>query len=149
MTIGREGTDILDGLPDPKASYTECIQRFNDYFGEKSSVLLRRKVFFSSRQEVNETSNAFACRLRRLASECAFGTNRETLLRVIFVIGVFNDHLGEKLLAEDESTLIFDLAIKKAEAFERARQERASSRPVVALLPKSTPRSTFASRASD
>ena len=84
-------------------------------------------MFFSSRQEVNETANAFACRLRRLASQCAFGANRETLLRDIFVIGVFNDHLGEKILAEDEGTLTFDLAIKKAEAFERARQERASS----------------------
>ena len=149
MTIGREGSDLLDGLPDPKVTYTECISRLNEYFGEKSSILLRRKVFFSSRQEVKETANAFACRLRRLASECAFGANRETLLRDIFVIGILNDRLGEKLLAEDENTLTFDLAIKKAEAFERARQERASSRPAVALLKQSTRRSPFPPRAAD
>ena len=115
MAIGREGIEILDGLPDPKSTYKECVSQFNDYFGEKSSILLRRKTFFSARQEPRETATAFACRLRRVSSECAFGANRDTLLRDIFVIGVYNDRLGEKLLADDESTLTFDLAIKKAE----------------------------------
>ena len=51
-----------------------------------------------------------------------------TLPRSIFVIGVFNDCLGEKLLAEEETELTFDLAVRKAEAFEHTRQERALSK---------------------
>ena len=89
---------------------------------------------------MNESASAFACRLRRLSSDCSFGqsSNRETLLRDIFVTGVFNDRLGEKLLAEDASTLTFDLAIRKAEAFERARQERASSKHDIAFFERSS-----------
>ena len=45
ITIGRDGADILEGLPSPKTTFDECIQRFNDYFGEKTSILLRRKTF--------------------------------------------------------------------------------------------------------
>lgn len=147
ILIGREGVDILQGLPDPKVTYQNCIDRYNDYFGEKSSILIRRKVFFSSKQEPKETANSFACRLRRLSSDCSFGANRETLLRDIFVIGVFNDRLGEKLLAEDATTLTFELAVRKAEAFERAREERESSKQTVAAV-KSTTASKYSASAT-
>lgn len=50
----------------------------------------------------------------------------------IFVIGVFDDRLGERLLSEDAS-LAFDLAIRKAEAFERARAERQTVGSVAAV----------------
>ena len=46
------------------------------------------------------------------------------MLRDIFVIGVRDDRLGERLLSEDASTLTFEEAINRAEAFERARTER-------------------------
>ena len=127
VSLGHEGNEILEGLPDSKASFAECNAQLDEYFGRKSSSLLRRKTFFSARQEQNETANAFACRLRHLASDCNFGDNKSTLLRDIFVIGIFNDCLGERLLA-DETTLTFDLAIKKVEAFDRARQECTSSK---------------------
>lgn len=41
-------------------------------------------------------------------------------------MGVWNSNLGEWVLAEDSSTLTFEEACKKAEAFERARAERQS-----------------------
>ena len=63
-----------------------------------------------------------------------FGAYRETLLRDIFVIGTYDDRLGEKLLAEDESALTFELAVRKSEAFDRARQERASTKPTIAAV---------------
>ena len=134
ITIGRDGADILEGLPEPKTTFSQCIARLNEYFGEKSSILLRRKTFFSARQEPKESANSFACRLRRLSTDCEFGAYRDILLRDIFVIGIFDDRLGEKLLAEDESSLTFDLAIRKAEAFDRARQERASAKPTLAAV---------------
>ena len=40
------------------------------------------------------------------------------MLRDIFVVGIRNDMLGEKLLAEESSTLTFDNALARAEAFE-------------------------------
>ena len=128
VSLGRERCEILEGLPDPKDMFDECNTQLDEYFCRKSSTLLKQKTFLSAQQEQSETANAFAYRLRRLVLDCAFGDNKMTLLHNIFVISVFNDRLGEKLLAEEETELTFDLVVKKAEAFEHARQERALSK---------------------
>ena len=147
-SLGRDGLDIYDGLPDPKGTYDEAISRFDTYFDGGSSVLIRRKSFFEARQSSSESVSEYACRLRRLAKDCSFGATQDTLLRDMFVIGIYNNRLGEKLLAEDANTLTFTIALTKAEAFERARSERtkcASASATAAALtqkPKSngTPR---------
>lgn len=124
--LGGDGLDIYDGLPEPKATFADAETRLDEYFCGKSSLLLRRKEFFQSKQEINETVTEFSCRLRRLAKDCNFGVSLQDMLRDIFVIGVHNDRLGERLLSEDAMTLTFDLALTKAEAFERACKERRS-----------------------
>ena len=123
--LGRDGLDIYDGLPDSKETYTDIVARFDEYFSGKASILLRRKYFFEARQIRTESVTEFACRLRRLIKECDFtAAIGATLLRDIFVVGIYSNILGERLLAEDASTLTFDKAINMAEAFERARSER-------------------------
>ena len=109
--LGRDGTDIFDGLADPKSTYTEALEQFQKHFDRRTSVLLKRKAFFEARQACSESATNFACRLRRLAKDCNFGTNQADLLRDIFVCGVYNDCLGERLLAEDESKLNFETAL--------------------------------------
>ena len=123
-SLGRDGLSVYDGLKDPKNSYTDAIARLQEYFKGRSSVLLRRKDFYQTRQSPTETVTEFSCKLRRLAKECDFGAILQNMLRDIFVIGVRDNNLGERLLSEDSSTLTFDSAIPKAEAFERARAER-------------------------
>lgn len=123
-SLGRDGIDIFDGLPEPKDTYENAVLRFETHFTGRTSVLLLRKQFYEARQQCNESASDFACRLRRISNECQFGTNKDTMLRDIFVVGIRNDILGEKLLAEDSSTLTFDNALARAEAFERARSER-------------------------
>ena len=49
--------------------------------------------------------------------------NQADLLHDIFVCGVYNNHLGEWLPAEDESKLNFETALAKAEAFEQSQDE--------------------------
>ena len=123
--LGRDGLDIYDGLPDNKETYTDIVAWFDEYFSGKASILLRRKYFFEARQIRTESVTEFACRLRRLIKECDFmAAIGATLLRDIFVVGIYSNILGERLLAEDASTLTFDKAINMAEAFERARSER-------------------------
>lgn len=133
-SLGRDGTDIYDGLPEPKNTYPDAVLRLKEYFGGKTSILLRRKEFLQARQSQKETITEFTCRLRRLAKDCNFGASTNELLRDIFVCGVRDDKLGEKLLTEDASTLTFELAIRKAEAFERARLERRSVGATVAAM---------------
>ena len=80
---------------------------------------------------MNESKTEFACRLRRLARDCDFGDKATEMLRDIFVIGVRDDRLGERLLSEDATTLTFEDAIRRTEAFERARTERNHSHQVL------------------
>ena len=94
-----------------------------NYFQGKTSILLRRKAFFQSCQGSMESITEYACKLRRLARECDFGATLAQMLCDIFVIGVRDDQLGERLLSEDASVLTFEEAIKRAEAFKRARTE--------------------------
>ena len=129
--MGRDGLDIYDGLAEPTTTFEQVFARFEQHFGCRTSILLKRKAFFEARQTSTESATNFACRLRRLAKECNFGANQEELLRNIFVCGVHNDRLGERLLAEDESKLNFDIALAKAEAFERSQEERRKVTPLV------------------
>ena len=122
--LGRDGLLLFDGLPNPKTTYEEAVERFAHYFTGRTSILLRRKQFYEARQEPLESVSSFAVRLRRLSQECDFGANATILMRDIFVVGIKDDRLGERLLAENATELTFDLALTKAEAFERARVER-------------------------
>ena len=82
--VGRDGYIIYDGLKDPKTSYDEVIERFDEFFKVRSSLLLRRKQFFEAKQEINETIVEYSCRLRRLIAECDFSEDiRLTLLKDI------------------------------------------------------------------
>ncbi len=129
-SLGQDGLNIYDGLEEPKDDYENAILRLNKYFGGKTSVLLKRKLFYQCQQGTNETVTEFSCRLRRLSKDCDFGSSNVTMLRDIFVIGVLDNNLGERLLSEDSSTLTFESAVNKAEAFERARAERRNVHPV-------------------
>ena len=121
--LGRDGLAIYDGLKDPKSSYTEAVDRLKEYYVGSTSVMLKRKKFFECRQQVGEAVSAFACRLRRLASECNFPAGSENL-RDIFIIGVRDNRIGERLLSEDPSKFTFDQAVARAETVERAGNER-------------------------
>jgi len=121
--LGRDGLLLYDGLPAPKDSYAEALKRFKEYFSGHSSVLLKRKIFWDLRQEESESVTQYACRIRRVAQDCEFKDQQE-MLRDKFVLGIFDNQLAERLLAEDASTLSFEKALKRAEACERAKLDR-------------------------
>ena len=121
--LGRDGLSIFDGLPEKKDTYDQALACLDTYFSGSSSVLLNRKRFFQARQGPGETIAEFAGRLRRLSSDCAFKDASE-MLRDVFVIGVRNDHLAERLLTQDAATLTFEKAVTKAETVERATSDR-------------------------
>ena len=127
-SLGRDGLDIFDGLPDPKNDYDKAMDKLSAYFEGTSTTLLRRKLFYEARQKSHESVNEFAVRLRRLSSECSYPTSVvQELLRDVFVFGLFDDRLAQQLLAVDAAKLTFDTALKKAEVFERAHMERKPS----------------------
>ena len=119
-SLGIDGLNIYDGLNDPKTTFTNALLRLEEYFDGKSSILVRRKQFYEAKQLTYESVSEFAVRLRRLAKECEFpASSSSDLLRDIFVIGVRrNARLAEHMATI--TTLTFDVALRKAEAFERA-----------------------------
>ena len=124
MCLGHDGLDLLDGLPEPKTLYEDIVSAMNSYFKIHSSVLLRRREFLHASQGSSESASEFACRLRRLVQDCAFTADKQSLLRDVFVIGIKDSRLGERLLAEDPAVLTFENALQKAEAWEMARSDR-------------------------
>ena len=44
--LGRDGTDIFDGLADPKSTYADVLEQFQKHFDCRTSVLIKRKAFF-------------------------------------------------------------------------------------------------------
>ena len=145
--IGHDGYTIYEGLAEPKASYDEAVLRFDDFFKIRSSLLLRRKHFFEAKQGAHESVVEYSCRLRRLIGQCDFNAATSAiLLRDIFVCGIYSNNLGEKLLSEDASTLTFDNAIARAEAWERARSDRqtvGTSQVVSNIIKKASARRCF------
>ena len=47
-------------------------------------MLLQTKFFFEARQMSRDTATEFAVRLRRIGTECDFGTGQQEMLRVSF-----------------------------------------------------------------
>ena len=87
--IGGDGFTIYDGLPEPKTTYADALNQFDEFFKTRSSVLLWRKQFFEAERELRETIMEFSCRLYRLLGDCDFPPAfSSTLLRDIFVCGV-------------------------------------------------------------
>lgn len=101
-----------------------CPQLMNDYFKIYSTVLLRRREFLHASQSTPESVSEFECRLRRLVQDCEFTSDKAGLLRDVFVIGIRDSRLGERLLAEGPSRLNFENALQKAEAWKMARTDR-------------------------
>ena len=125
--ISHNGNDILDGLPTPantpQQSFVNAVTQIETYFCSGSSVLLWQKLFFKAWQACNEMITEFSCWLWRLAKDCDFEASLDTMLHDIFVIGVWNDKLGESQLALDTAMLTFAVATQKSGAFEQAHSE--------------------------
>lgn len=120
--LGQDGINILDGLPEPKETKDEILARFDEYFGEQKSLILARREFLQSKQGQSETITEYACRLRRLYKECEYDTQNDELMRDVFVIGIANNDIAEKLMAKED--LDFNEAVSRGEAWERATRTR-------------------------
>jgi hypothetical protein len=84
---GTEVEDVFDtllGVQDDKNTYTKSKPLFQAYFQPKKNVELEVFNFRRSRQEPGENMDAFATRLRQLATRCYFNdSDLEIKLQII------------------------------------------------------------------
>ena len=69
-SLGQDGLDIYNGLPDLKATYADRVAHLTDYFQGKTNILLCCKAFFQSQKAPAESITQYACKLCRLARDC-------------------------------------------------------------------------------
>ncbi|XP_024081037.1 uncharacterized protein K02A2.6-like [Cimex lectularius] len=82
----------------------------SNHFKPVRAILCYRQDFYSARQEEDENVTVFSARLRTLASYCAFGPELDNLLRDIFIMGLRDSNVKNRLMEEDVSKPDFDFA---------------------------------------
>ena len=96
------------------------LERFDNYFAQRTNELIDRYRFRSCQQLYDKTSPSYIAPLCNLAKTCNFGNEKENNLRDLLVYGCHDDSLREKLFREETLTLQTPRQI--ATAHEAARQ---------------------------
>lgn len=106
--IGPEAIEIFNSLildEEGKKNMTTIKQKSSDYFVPKV-ISYERFILFNVVQKDDETFDEFLTRIKTLASTCKFETLKDEMLKDKIDSGVKNSQVREKLLAEEELTLI-------------------------------------------
>ena len=77
--------------------------------------------FHLRKQEPTESIEAYVAAIRQLAKNCNFGQLRDKLIRDQVVVGIRDDSIGEKLLADKQLTL--DKRLQIGRAYETSKQQ--------------------------
>lgn len=117
-------------LPENK-TFSALVKILKEHFCPVKSYFAERLAFFSARRKSNEAVCDWAARLKSLASTCDFKTELNIVLRDIFVIGMNDNIIMDRLFEEDASDSSVTLAklLKIAQAKESALQEHKSRTP--------------------
>ncbi|XP_068747376.1 uncharacterized protein [Montipora capricornis] len=112
--IGPDVLDIYDGLPfgndEEKTNIAKVLDLLEKYFIGETSETSRSPgyetyLFNKREQDSGESFDAYLTNLRSLAKTCNFGELRDNLIRDRIVIGIRDNSICKKLLAEGKLTL--------------------------------------------
>lgn len=112
-------------LPDSK-SYNTLIKILTDHFSPIKSYFAERLKFYNSKRKCEESVADWEARIKKLASNCGFKTELDTVMRDIFVIGMNNEKIMDRLFEEDASKVEFKEIVKLALNKESALNERSA-----------------------
>lgn len=108
-------------LPESK-TFKDLIKILKEHFTPVKSYFAERLKFYSAKRNEKESVSEWAARIKNLASTCQFGNELNTVMRDIFVIGINNSAIMDRLLEEDASsnTVTLSKMIKIAQGKESA-----------------------------
>nr|CAI5842295.1 unnamed protein product [Callosobruchus analis] len=115
-------------LPENKTS-SELFTLLVEHFTPVKSYFSERMKFYTARREVHESVASWEARVKSLAKNCGFNSNElNTVMRDVFVIGINNKKIMERLFEEDaaKSTTTFSTVLKIALARESSLNEHGS-----------------------
>ncbi|KAL4721580.1 hypothetical protein ACJJTC_009425 [Scirpophaga incertulas] len=104
--IGEDGVKIYNNFEfkNEKKSYEEVIKKFKQYCEPKTSVLHSRFLFYNRKQDVNEPFDSFLTDIKKLAKDCKFQNNDESI-RDRLVFGTSDMDTQRKLIMEGDAKI--------------------------------------------
>ncbi|XP_055918925.1 uncharacterized protein K02A2.6-like [Eupeodes corollae] len=99
-----------------KLTFAEVTNNLTNFYGKKVAVFVERRSFYDLKQMVSESINEWYTRIKKSAVNCKFGNQLDAALRDIFITGLKDGPILDKLLEEDETITLdkaWQLAIKK------------------------------------
>ena len=126
--MGRKTYSTLSNLLAPKLprekTYEEITAALMKHYEPKRAVIAERFHFHKRNQAAGESMADYEAALRRLATNCKFGTTLDETLRDRFVCGLRNEAVQRRLLSETELT--HTKAMEMAQAMEAAERNAKS-----------------------
>ncbi|MEE4247362.1 MAG: reverse transcriptase domain-containing protein, partial [Kangiellaceae bacterium] len=121
-TCGKDTFQLIDNLLSPTkpadATYSQICAKLKEHFDPTPPELVLRFRFYTRCRQAGESVAEFLAELRKLARNCNFGDNLESMLRDRLALGINDDAIQSKLFAEKEMTL--NKAFSLAQAHESA-----------------------------
>ena len=112
----------------------DLIKTLEGHFEPTPIVIAERFHFHKRDQRAGESIAEFVAELRRLATNCKFGTHLEEALRDRFVCGLNNEATQKRLLIENDLTILKAIEIAtNLESAERNTHVMKSSKPGVSV----------------
>ena len=124
-------------LKPKEKSVDEILQTLTEHFDPKPSVIVQRFRFNSRLHQEGESVAKFMAELQQLSEHCEFGAMLNDMLRDRLVVGIMNNRIQRRLLAEKELT--FKRAYELAIAHETAEKNTAKLKQKEAMSTPGNP----------
>ncbi|GFX04294.1 uncharacterized protein K02A2.6 [Trichonephila clavipes] len=123
--MGATTYKLLKNLATPnipsKLTYQDIVKLLSEHLNPKPLEMTERFRFYKRKQFEGESIANYCAELQRLSIHCNFGNNLNMMLRDKLVMGLKNENIQKKLLAEDKLT--YEKAKSIAFAMESAQRD--------------------------
>ena len=116
--IGQDGRDIYNTMTFISSEVKKIdalFAKFKDYCKPRKNVIIERYKFNTRTQQKDETADQYVTELKLIAKNCNFGSLGDELIRDRLVYGINSERVKERLLREEELTLLKALKICRAD----------------------------------
>ena len=116
--IGQDGRDIYNTMTFTSREVNKIdalFAKFEDYCKPSKNVIMERYKFNTRTQQKDETADQCVTELKLIAKNCNFGSLEDELIRDRLVYGTNSERVKERLLREEELTLLKALKICRAD----------------------------------
>ncbi|XP_046142800.1 uncharacterized protein K02A2.6-like [Osmia bicornis bicornis] len=105
--IGNDALDVFNmfALQTENLTTKLIFEKFEEYVKPRVNIIIERHKFHSRRQEEGEPFDSFLTDLRKLAKNCDFEQQEESLIRDRIVIAVNDEGLQQRLLRDPNLTV--------------------------------------------